>query len=237
MPQAVTSLARQYDGANARLDADSARAVLERTVPLQVVLGAFSGLQFLRDIVEDATSVEFDESDLAVEVQGSIDAHTPCPGWVANAPEDEDVQGFIDVTIGVEESRVQRSFSGHATNCKFLAGQTEMRSNVAATMDIQVDLGRSLGFGDPTPPILVRATRVAGTVNNVPIDLTSQVVSFRLGNDDSVETYVDIATLGLGLTGSVLLTSHDDGSWALRVRDGEWSCDAEGSTPCVFDGV
>jgi hypothetical protein len=104
-------------------------------------------------------------------------------------------------------------------------------------MDIQVDLGRSLGFGDPAPSILVRASNVDGAVDGVPFDLSNAVVSFRLGKDDSVETYVDVAALGLGLTGSVLLTSLGDGSWALRVRDGEWTCAIEGSTPCTFDGA
>jgi len=235
MPQDMAALAAQYESADAALDPNTARAVFERTAPLQTAVAAFWGLEFLRDIVTNATSVEFDPMDLAKNVQGSIDAHTPCPGWVANAEPDDATQGFIDVTIGVEASRIQRSFLGHATQCRFLAGYVAAPLNVTTTMDLEVDLGRNLGFGDPTPPILVRATNISGTLNNTQINLAQQAISFRLTPDDSVETLVDLATLGVGLSGGVLLAAHEDGTWSMRVRNGDWVCSAQGSQACVFD--
>jgi hypothetical protein len=234
MPQAVATLAAQYDAVNATLDATTARTVLERTQPLQAVIRSFAGFEFLRSMVEDATSVDFDDTQLAVDIQGSIHAHTPCPGWQDGTPLDAATQGFIDVTIGVESSRVQRSFGGHTTQCRFIADQPGARSNILATMDLEIDLGGSLGFGEPPPAILVRASNVTGLIDNTAMNLADQVISFRLGNDSSIETFVDLTTLGAGLSGSALLAALVDGRWAVRVRDGQWICSAGGSEPCVF---
>jgi hypothetical protein len=234
MPQAVATLAAQYDAVYATLDATTARTVLERTQSLQAVIRSFVGFEFLRNMVEDATSVDFDDTQLAVDIQGSIDAHTPCPGWQDGTPLDAATQGFIDVTIGVENSRVQRAFGGHTTQCRFIGYPPGARSNIVATMDLEIDLGGSLGFGEPTPAILVRASNITGLIDNAVMNLAGQIISFRIRTDNSLETLVDLTTLGAGLSGSALLAGLMDGRWAVRVGNGQWICGVEGSEPCVF---
>jgi hypothetical protein len=196
------------------------------------VLEAISGLGFIRDVVESATSI--DDPDLAVDVDGALDAHAACPGWDATLPADDATNGFIDVTIGVEDTRVQRSFSGHATNCRFVTERSGQRANAVASMDLEVDLGGSLGLGESVPAILVRATNLSGTIGTVPLALGQQVVSFRLLADDSVETLIAMATLPISVAGTALIALRPDGSWSLRARDSEWVCSTSGgSAPCV----
>jgi hypothetical protein len=234
MPQAVATLAAQYDAPTATLDPATARTIFEQTAPLRPALGSFTGLTFLRETLEDATAVEFDHMDIANDVQGSIEAHTACPGWENDPTPDDATAGSIDVTMGVENSKVQRAFAGHATECRFLAGPQGASSNVQATMTLEVDLGSDLGFGDPAPPILIRASNATIAVNDMSVDLLEHGLSFRLNTDGSVSTLIDPTTFGFGTAGTLLLTARPDGSWALRVRDGEWIC-SEGSPQCAFE--
>ena len=229
-PEAVVALADAYENPTAMLTPATARAVVDRTQPLRGVLEAVRGLQFIRDIVENATSI--DDGDIeSLQVRGALDARAACPGW-DDAPPDQSLDGTIEVTIGVEESRVQRAFGGRATNCRFVTEVAGQRSNAVASMELEVDLGGSLGLGEPAPPILVRGTNVSGSVNGVALSLGSQALSFRLLEGGAIETLVDIATLGSGMTGNVLVVLHADGRVSLRARDGDWMC-GQGSTPCT----
>jgi hypothetical protein len=243
LPQPVIALAAQYNTVTAHLDALEVAELLAQTHALQVTVQSFTGLRFLRNTIENATSAMLN-TELAFDIQGAIEAQAPCTGWNDGTPLDAEIQGVLDVTIGVQATRVQRAFTGHATNCRFLAEQAEQAgkngasSRVVATMDVQVDLGHSVGFGDPASAILVRATNISGTVDGVALALTgSQVFSFRLNSDQSIATLLDLGELaaGAGDAGTVLLTLRQDGSWAVRTRDGEWVCGSEGSDACVLD--
>lgn len=97
MPNEVQALAAQYDAAAASLDANTARIVFMQTQALQTVLGSFTGLRFVREVIDNATSITPAAAG-ALEIQGTIDAHAPCPGWSV----DDTSQGFIDVAIGVD---------------------------------------------------------------------------------------------------------------------------------------
>jgi hypothetical protein len=228
VPTAVVALADAYEHPSAALTPATARMVVDQTSPQREVLRAISGLRFIRDVVTDATSITDANID-SIEVQGALEARAACPGWDAAAPPDESIDGFIEVSIGIEESRVQRAFSGRATNCRFVTDAQGQRSNVVASMDLEIDLGGSLGLGEPTPPILVRATNLSGTVGNVALAFGPQVVSFRLRTDNSIETLVDMTM------GTALLGLRADGNWSLRARDGAWVCSNTGSGSCVRD--
>jgi hypothetical protein len=230
----VVALADAYEHPSAALTPATARMVVDQTQPQRAVLQAISGLRFIRDVIDNATSITDADID-AVEVQGALDARSACPGWDASAPPDESVDGYIEVSIGIEQSRVQRAFSGRATNCRFVTESQGTRSNAVASMDLEIDLGGSLGFGEPTPPVLVRATNLVGSVGNVALNLGQQVVSFRLREDDSVETLVNMTTLPAGSAGTALISLRVDGNWSLRARDGAWLCNAGGTGSCVVD--
>jgi hypothetical protein len=234
VPTAVVALADAYENPSAALTATTARMVVDQTLPQRELLEVISGLRFVRDVVDNATSIS--DSDFeSIEVQGALDARSACPGWDATRTPDESIDGYIEVRIGIEESRVQRAFSGRTTNCRFVTESQGQRSNAVASMDLEIDLGGSLGFGEPTPPILVRATNLSGSVGNVALNLGQQVLSFRLRADDSIETLVDMTTLPPGSAGTALISRRADGNWSLRARDGAWLCNAGGSAACVRD--
>jgi hypothetical protein len=233
MPRAVTSLAAHYDELTATLDADTARTVLEQTIPIQNALSAFWGLKLLRVVVEHATSLTF-ENDLTDDVQGSIVARASCPGWEPNNPTNEGVRGYVELTLGIDDSRLQRAFAGRIANCRFLTVQAGAQARFVGSMDLEVDLGTELEIGSATSSVLVRATNVSGALNGVELDLHERILSFRMTPDDSIDTRIDLATLHRGLEGTLQLALYGDGTWVLRVREGSWVCDGEGSFSCVF---
>ncbi|HKP55133.1 MAG TPA: hypothetical protein VJV78_00355 [Polyangiales bacterium] len=234
VPTAVVALAEAYKNPSAALNATTARMVVDQTLSQRQVLSSISGLRFIRDVIANATSI--DDSNLdSVDVRGALDARAACPGWDPTAPADESIDGFIELSIGIEESRVQRAFGGTATNCRFVTQSQGQLQNAQASMDLELDLGGSLGLGEPTPPILVRATNLSGSVGSLALNLGQQVVSFRIGADDTIETLVNMTTLPAGSQGTTLIRLRADGAWSLRARDGAWLCSPGGSTPCVRD--
>lgn len=233
MPRAVTSLAANYDELTATLDTDTARLVLEQTIPIQNTLSVFWGLKLLRGVVERATSLTF-ENDLTDDVQGSIVARAPCPGWDPNKPANQGVCGYVELTLGIDDSRLQRAFAGHVASCRFLTVQAGVQVRFIGSMELEVDLGREMEFGSPTSSVLVRATNISGAVSGVELDLHERILSFRMTPDDSIDTRIDLATLHRGLEGTLQLALYRDGTWVLRVRDGSWVCGTEGSLSCVF---
>jgi len=104
--------------------------------------------------------------------------------------------------------------------------------HVESTMHLEMDFGHDVGLGDPIPQILVLATDVHGSSDGIDFDYGDRPVSFRLTDDRSIETLVDLKDLDMGLTGTVLVTLHPDATVGLREPAGEWHCDTEGSDPC-----
>ena len=234
-PVEVASLAQAYASPSANLEPAVMGSVLDRTLPTRIVLEALSGLGFVRDVVRDATEATSETTDLELDVQGSVLARSACPGWAAEGAESESERGYIEVTIGVQDSRVQRAFAGRATKCKFVTVRSDgLRSNIVATMDLQIDLGRELALRDPPPALLLRATNASGAIDGVPLALGAEVFSFRLGDEVSIETLVELAPLALGLSGTCLLGLQSDGAWALETQAGRWACGSAGSGPCVL---
>ncbi len=233
-PREVGALAAAYASPSATLEPAVMGTVLMQSTTTRTALEALSGLRFVRDVVQDATSATSDTTDFDLEVQGSALAHAACPGWDDDSverPED----GYIEVTIGIENSRVQRAFAGRATNCKFTTLRAGQRATVVATMNLQLDLGSDIELGETATALLVRATNVSGTIDGVPLGLGSQVFSFRFAEDDAIETLIDLGPMQLGLTGTCLLALRPNGVWALKTRTGEWTCGSAGSGPCALD--
>jgi len=234
-PAEVAALAAEYESPSASLEPAMMRNVLGETQPTRTVLQALSGLRFVRDVIHDATTATSDSTDVALDVQGTVLARAACPGWNGDATESESERGAIEVTLGVGESQLQRAFAGHATSCKFVTESMGRRSNVVATMALQIDLGDDLSLGEPVETLLIRATNVIGAIDGVALGLGQQAFSFRFGEDDSIETLIDLAPLSVGASGTCLLGLRPDGVWQLETRAGRFACGSAGSGPCVLD--
>lgn len=232
-PRAVVQLSKRYDHLTASLDRATAEQIVERRLPEHAALEALRGLTFLRDVIADAAPSDADDAALPIDVQGRLEVHAPCPGWAGAATPDEAETGFVELTLGVSESRVQRAFTGIASGCQFVAEQGGKRSDVTASMTLELDLGASFAPGTPLPPVLMRASGVELAVDGQDLAEQARDFSMRVADDDVLETLIELEALDLGQEGTFLFALRDDGRVQLRGRDDEWLCGRLRSDPCV----
>jgi hypothetical protein len=234
-PQAVVQLSQRYERLTASMDAATARDLIDRRLPQYAALEALKSLAFLRDVIADATSPETEDAAQTFDVQGSLEVHAPCPGW--DADEGSDEAGFIELVIGVDASRVQRAFTGRAENCRFVAKHSGHKENVTASMELELDLGHSLGLGEPVPALLIRAEEVSAelsdSVGELQLGEPSEVLSLRVVDAERLEMLIELDSLDIDRHGSFLLALREDGRVGVRGRDGEWVCGRKRGDPCV----
>jgi hypothetical protein len=234
-PRAILRLSERYEHLTARLDRATAERIVERRPPQLDALEALAGLTFLRDVLSDVSLSAADGTDLPIEVQGSLSVHAPCPGWEpSDAPRpDEEETGFVELTLGVDGSRVQRAFTGTASHCKFAAERWGRRAAVSVSMALEVDLGHSFVPGEPLPPLLLHASDVRIASDERDHGKSLNEFSVRMDAADVPETLIELETLNLGQTGTFLLALREDGRSRLRGRDDAWLCGRLRSEPCV----
>jgi hypothetical protein len=236
-PQAVMRLSQRYERLTASMDAAAARDLIDRRLPQYAALEALRSLAFLRDVIADATSPETEDAAGAIDVQGSLEVHAPCPGWDAHDGPNDTEAGFIELVIGVDASRVQRAFTGRAENCRFVARHSGQEENVTASMQLELDLGHSLGLGERVPALLIRAEEVSTESSDLTGELElgdpSEVLSVRVVDAGRLEMLIELESLDIGKYGSFLLALREDERVGVRGRDGEWVCGRKRSDPCV----
>lgn len=254
-PSAVLQLSESYEEPTARLDQLTAEHLFGASVPNYTELKTLAGLSFVRGVIAEALQTEpIGETALALDVQGSLAVHAECPGWMAATAATDAEPGYVDLLIGVDESRVQRAFAGTVTRCRFTANLAGEVAYVQASMELEVDLGRSLALGDPVPPILLSATQLSAALSvqlpdeladtpwalldtlaphGLALDTEDREVSVRFAGDDLVETLLDLDALAFGARGTVVLGLREDGSFNLRGRDRAYNCGSDGSVACV----
>lgn len=238
-PKAVVQLSERYERLTASIGQATARDIIDRRLPQHAALETLKSLAFLRDVIADATSSETENAAETLAVQGSLSVHAPCPGWDSEGPTDESEAGFVEMVIGVDGSRVQRAFTGRAEDCRFVAEHRGREQNVTATMELELDLGHSLGLGEPVPALLIRAEEISTELSQVAGELeldeaTEDVLSVRVVDDERLETLLELESLDIGRAGTCLLALHEGGRVGVRGRDGEWVCGRKRSDPCVL---
>jgi hypothetical protein len=229
LPAAVLQLADRYEALTASMDEPTARAVLDRASAQSTNVEIYRDLFFLRTVIEDATAAAESQTEVPVDLQGSLLVHGPCPGWTAETEPDPS-DGFIELAIGVEESRAQRAFAGFVEGCRFISAGV----GLSLSAYLELDLGTSLGLGEVVPPLLVRATGVTLTWTAPARVVQLPELHFRLHEDGMIERLVELSELGAGVSGSAILSAHADGTLGLRVREGEWLCGVDRSQPCAL---
>lgn len=231
-PRAVVRLSERYERLTASLDQATAQQIVDQGLPQAAVLEALAGLTFLRDVISD-NSLSDAEDDLAIDVQGSLDVHARCPGWGRAGPAVDEDTGFVELTIGVDASRVQRAFTGRMSGCQFVAPRGSERAYVTASMTLELDLGHSVLPGEPLPALLMRAREVEMASDELDLAGAPEDFSLRVDEDDLGETLIELETLNIGQEGTFLLALREDGRLGLRGRDDEWVCGHHRSDPCV----
>lgn len=236
-PKAVVRLSERYERLTASIDEATARDIVDRQLPQRAALETLKSLAFLRDVIADATSSQTQAAAETIDVQGSLEVHAACPGWDADDGSSDAEAGFVEMVIGVDASRVQRAFTGRAEDCRFVAEHRGHEENVTASMELELDLGHSLGLGEPVPALLIRAvavsTELAGAPGVLELDDAAQVLSVRVVNDERLETLLELESLDIGQGGTCLLALREGGRVGVRGRDGEWVCGRKRSDPCL----
>lgn len=232
-PAAVIALAQAYETPTASLDPSSVRAVLERASPSLETLAVFAGLSLVREIARDASSSIDTDRDYLLDLQGTLRSRTPCPGDGGGASRVED-DGLIRLTIGVDRSRIQRAFSGRAERCRYATEVDGAAVDVTVSAGLELDVGRALGLGEPLPQaVLVRASELSADIKgDIVAHPEHPLLHFKLGEDGTLETLLDLADLGL--SGTAVLIVRADQRLGVRVEEGEWICGPTPSEPCAL---
>jgi hypothetical protein len=235
-PEDLSRLLASYEHPSAIIPSDQVLGFALAAKPYIDIAQLLAGLKFTRTLISE-TSVGLDANTAAADlsVSGLVRASLPCFGDGPARSFDAESNGTVSASLGVEDSRLKHGFEGRFERCLFRvepALVAPQRVRLSATMigDLGVDLAIGSEIVGPLMvkmrDIVVESSGGLGT-----FDDALDEFHFRLAPDGSLDTLLDGATLGLGATGTLLLSLRVDGMIALRDSRGEWSCDA-GVTLC-----
>jgi hypothetical protein len=228
----LSGLAQSYDEPTARLPEDVTQELLQVARPYLDVARRLDGLSLIQTTVAEASAALDSSIDLgSVTIQGSVRAQLSCPGHEAIATDDSARNGVIDVTMGVEETRIQRGLEGAAVDCEFVAVRFGEMDEVTFSADFVADLGETLAIGDePSTLLTVRLSdlEVMSELTDDALAIPNDGYDFRVTEEQSIEVLLDPRVIGLRNLGTIVLISHLDGSIGLRERRGEWRCPSGG---------
>jgi hypothetical protein len=140
----LSELDARYDEPTAALDAPAVGNVLDRMPRLRDLATGFRAAGYATDGVDRAGESAEERRGVGMRIQGSVRVTLRCPG--EGRVYDEDVNGKIELTIAVAESRIQRAVGGMATRCVLLGGEGVIPVRVEVHGPFAFDLGRDLGL-------------------------------------------------------------------------------------------
>lgn len=253
-------LATEYDAPTAAIPGALVAEVVESS-SVSGLLTPLSGFAVLEQAIEEASAALEDSggSSNQVEVSGSVRARSACPGHRGTTPtrtragsvtpDDvaapaipeeptsaraaQELYGWVDVTLGVDDSELQRTFTGAVQSCEFSAAGALATEDVTLSMAFDADFGSDVPLGEALPKTLLVSARDvrllavgSGKVTSLPS------FDFRRTSSGAIEVLFDAAQFRPTLQGSVVVIQNADGSRGLRTRDGEWLCRIGGGA-CV----
>ena len=232
----LEELWQRYEEPTAVLDANDARTLSNASGWLgQARL--IAGFQFVQSRWSDSidrVSTSTDIRDL-VRAQGKLEIREPCPGYDEDSSPNADLNGYVDVTLGVKSSAIQRTFSGVARDCRFVTVLPQGDPvQVTLTADFNADLGHTVALGGDLPgAILVEATELTLDLSTASGSTRERHVrvDFRL-EPSSVETLAELPAGGVDGEGTAVVVAYSSGAVGIRVSDGEWQC-GTADTACV----
>lgn len=232
----LEELWQRYEEPTAVLDANDAMALSNASGWLgQARL--IAGFQFVQSRLServDRVSTGTDISEL-VRARGSIEVREPCPGYEENSPPSADQNGYVELTLGVKSSAIQRTFSGLARDCRFitvLPNGDPVRVMLSA--DFRADMGQMVELGSALPTaILIEATDLTADLSGPSVNTTEQRarVDFRL-DESSIEALAELPVAGVDGEGTAIVVAYSSGAVGVRVSDGEWRC-GNSDTACL----
>lgn len=143
----LTYLVDQYDGPTGILDPASADSALAEMPQLGRLAAGLRASGYATNTVDEAgRSSSRKDKDNALDIQGSIRINIRCPGELEEPLYDADTNGTLDVTVGVDESRIKRGVGGRANGCVLRGDDEGVPIRVEIDGPFAFDLGRDLSI-------------------------------------------------------------------------------------------
>lgn len=145
----LTGLQDDYRNPTAVLDPASAESALAEMPNLGRLAAGLRASGYATNTVDgagEASSKRNDDS--ALDIQGSIRVNIRCPGELEDPVYDPETNGTLAVTIGVDESRIQRGVAGRANGCVLRGDELGIPIRVEIDGAFAFDLGSDLSLRD-----------------------------------------------------------------------------------------
>jgi hypothetical protein len=141
----LSELISRYNDPTGVLDPDSADSALAEMPQLGRLAAGLRASGYATNTVDEAgRSSSRKDKDNSLDIQGSIHINIRCPGELEDPLYDAGTNGTLDVTVGVDESRIQRGVGGRATGCVLRGDDDGVPIRVEVDGPFAFDLGRDL---------------------------------------------------------------------------------------------
>lgn len=220
----LTELSREYDQPTAELAPARIRGVIDSYPELQRLLAAFRSTATVLDSLDEAQDPASKRAGEGIRLRGSLRVALRCPGDLATPKYDEDLNGSVSLTLGVDKNAILRSVGGNASECRLSGNLAGLSIGVMLDGPIDFDLGQNLPLGQPWSGLRwLVAVRGSITVEDVRFD----DVSARIG-PGAVEHLQRLPD------GTSVVLSASTSAVTLRDAESTWSCDTKGG-PCDLE--
>ena len=220
----LAQLSSEYDQPTAELAPDRVRNVIDSFPELPRLLAAFRSTAAVLDGVDEAQDPASQRAGEGIHLRGSLLVTLRCPGDIDRPNYDEELNGSLSLTLGVNRSAILRNVGGNASDCRLSGNFAGLSIGVMLDGPIDFDLGRNIPLGQAwSRTRWLVSVRGSITVEDVRFDN----VSARIG-PGSVE-HLQFLPDGT----SVVLSASTSGV-TLRDAESTWSCDTKGG-PCELE--
>src|SRR5689334_3346826 len=143
----LTQLSSEYDQPTAELAPARIRNVIDSFPELQRLLAAFRSTAAVLDSVDDAQAPASQRAGDGIRLRGSLLVTLRCPGDVDRPSYDEELNGTLLLTLGVNRSAILRNVGGDASACRLSGNFAGLSIGVMLDGPIDFDLGQNIPLG------------------------------------------------------------------------------------------
>jgi hypothetical protein len=217
----LRTLISNYDAPDGDLDATRVAAVLAAAPPMPELAAGLRSTGLIASHVDDVSTDTAPSSGRGVRLQGSVKVEVRCPGELDNPDYDPAVNGTATLTLAVADTRIRRTFGGHADACVLKGSIAGQPARIRLDGNIAFDLGRDVGVGQRWSGRLLAYLPGELEVGGY----TFRSVSARF-TDDQLEHLIELDD------GKFVILTLNASGLGLRDKNGTWVCPT-GQTTCT----
>jgi len=217
----LRTLISNYDAPNGELDATRAAAVVADAPPMPQLAAGLRSTGLIASHVNDASTDTTPSKGNGVRLQGSVDVEVRCPGQLGDPDYDPAVNGTASLTLAIADTRIKRTFGGHADACVLKGYIGTAPARIQIDGNIAFDLGRDIGIGQRWSGRLLAYLPGQLEVEGY----TFKSISARF-TDDVLEHLIQLGD------GTFVVLTLDASGVSVRDKSGSWYCPSD-QTPCT----